>query len=157
MSLSIVNPLVLKDPGISVDSNYKYENDSSFNPCNITWIFYGTPYEHVVFNNGSIETKYGFEHSLGYIELVSNPDIKYDVLYGILINRVYSDLDDYTSDSDSDSDSNSVSDSNSKLEFEFKSEHMKNKRYLDSTEEINISVKLKRTNNYEYCYNYSKI
>lgn len=158
MSLSIVNPVKLKDPGINVDFNYKYENEPSFDPNNITWIFYGLPYEHIVFNDGSIKTKYGFEHSYGYIESVFNPDIKYDVLYGILINRVYSDLDldDYISDSDLDSNSNSNSRLKLKPKFklEFNHEHRKNKRYLDYTEEINKLVKFKRISNNEYEYDY---
>lgn len=102
--LSLINPANLKDPGIYVDSNLKFEKESTFNYENIKWIFYGNPYEHVVMSGGSVKTFYGLEHSWGYIESIENPDIKQDVIYGLLIDRVDSEYTDYDSDYDSDSD-----------------------------------------------------
>ena len=114
--LSIINPIELKETGINVDSQYRFEKEDLFNPKDITWVFYGNPYEHVIVDNSKIETKYGFEHSWGYIESIKNPNIKYDVLYGLLINRVDTDLDDDCLDSNSNS--NQVSNQNIDLELE---------------------------------------
>jgi hypothetical protein len=147
MSLSIINPATLKDIGINVDSNYKYENDELFNPNDVKWIFYGCPYEYIILNNGSIETKYGFEHSWGYIESISNPNIKYDILYGMLINRIDFDSDfdfDFDYDSDSESDSNIDSDN-------YKSKNNINKKYKIKKKKINILKGIKRTDNFEKC------
>ena len=155
MSLSIINPSTLKDLGINVDSNYKYENDELFNPNDVTWIFYGCPYEYIVLNDGSIETKYGLDHSWGYIESISNPNIKYDIIYGILINRI--DFD-YNSDSDSDSDTDSDSDSKYNLDANVVLEsNLKNKIYKITKKnkitkkQLNKLNYLKRKDNFEKC------
>lgn len=123
MTLSIINPVKLIDTGTNVDSNYKYEKEELFNPNDITWIFYGSPYEHIVLDNGNIETKYGFKHSCGYIESIKNSRIKYDILFGIIIDRI---------------DSNYISDSESESEIN-----------LESIKEINKSNKLKRKANFD--------
>ena len=134
MTLSIINPVKLKDIGINVDFKYRLDNEELFDPENITWIFYGLPYEHIIIDNGSVETKYGFSHSYGYIESITNSNIKFDVLYGMLINRINLNLDNYISDSDLD------------LESETKLKYKKN--YDNSIKEINKLDKLKRKDNF---------
>ena len=37
--LSIINLKILKDPGINVDSQYKYEKEKCFNSRKIAWKF----------------------------------------------------------------------------------------------------------------------
>lgn len=106
MQLSIINPVKLKDEGIYVDINHRLEKEDLFESNKIKWIFYGCPYEHIVSIDGNIESKYGFEHALGYIELIDEPYIKYDVLLGLLIQRIEIDID---FDSESDSESKSIS------------------------------------------------
>ncbi len=133
MQLSIINPNTLKDPGIKVDSQYRFDKEELFDNDNIKWIFYGEPYKHQVNSEGSVETKYGLEYSFGYIELIDNPNIKYDVIYGLLIERINSDLDNYLSDSESESD----------YEYNF---NKKNKK-----KRIDGLSKFYKTDNFENC------
>jgi hypothetical protein len=154
VTLSIINPADLKDPGIYVDSNYNYETEILFNPDDIKWMFYGSPYQHFILNGGGIKVKYGFKYSWGYIKSISNPNIKYDVIYGLLIDRIDSDLDiDYSSDSDFDFEP--------KSKFEFDNED--NEDYEDyDNNEVGTNTKLlytknkkidklKRTENFDKC------
>ena len=102
--LSLINPSQLKDPGIYVDNNLNFENETCYNPTQIKWIFYGIPYEHIIHLNGSIESKYGIEHSIGHVVSIENYDIKYDLLYGMWIERVEIINEEYFDISSSDSD-----------------------------------------------------
>lgn len=98
--LSIINPNSIVEPFIYVDENYVFENEFNFNESKIKWKFYGMPYEHIPMQDGSIQTKYGFEYALGYIKDICNLHLKYDLIYGQLIERLdiddaYDDYDDY--------------------------------------------------------------
>lgn len=93
MSLSLVNPDSIVDLGISVDSQYRFENEENFNPLDIKWKFFGSPREIVVYESGKVEILYGLEHAFGFIVSTENSYVIYDILYGLLIERVYSDYD----------------------------------------------------------------
>jgi hypothetical protein len=103
LKLSIVNPDELPEKSIDVDNEYRYRGEDNFNDKNIAWLFYGVPYYNKVEKGGSITQLYGFEYSFGYLVNTSNPEIMYDVIYGLLIKRLdlddsnwsYSDEDDY--------------------------------------------------------------
>lgn len=110
-NLKIINPKLLPEPGIFVDRNFKLKGENGFDN-NIQWIMYGNPYETIIDSEGRVSFKYGFAHSFGYIEYLTNPEIKYDVLMGLLIKRIDVDYDSGTS-----SDSNSYSDSVSYTEL----------------------------------------
>ncbi len=113
--LSIINPALLKDPGISVDSECRFEKEDKFNSDKVVWKFYGNPYCHKVLENGSIKTSYGFNHAWGYIECISDLSLKYDIIYGLMIKRI--DFDDELfdlSDSDSESDTEPTVELNNK-------------------------------------------
>ena len=114
--LSIINPDLIPDPGILVDGKNKFEMEFDFNKNDVQWIFYGNPYETIVNLNGSVESKYGFEHSIGYIESFLEPDIKYDVILGLLIKRIETD---YNSDSESDSESNLMNSKSESYQFDY--------------------------------------
>jgi hypothetical protein len=97
--LSLINPDTIEDLGISVDSDYRFQQEENFNPDKIAWKFYGSPREFIVYSDGQVEYKYGLNHSFGYIVSVLDCYIIYDVLYGLIIERVYSDYD-YTDEID---------------------------------------------------------
>ena len=135
MQLSIINPNKLKDPGIKVDSQYRFEKEELFDHDDVKWMFYGSPYKHKVIKGGEIETKYGFEYSFGYIELIDDPNIRYDVINGLLIIRIDSDLDNYLSESDLDSEYN----------FNYKKKNNKNVNRIDRLS------KFYKKDNFENC------
>ena len=105
LKLSIKNPDELPESSIQVDGSYRYRGEEYFDEKNISWLFYGQPYYNKVERCGSITQLYGFEYSFGYLVNTSNPEIMFDVIYGLLIKRLdlddsswsYSDDDDYKS------------------------------------------------------------
>ncbi len=103
VKLSIINPNTISEPYIYVDKYFIFEKEIDFNESKIEWKFYGMPYEHIPMSDGSVQTKYGFEYAFGYVENILNSDLRFDIIYGFLIERL--DIDD-TNENYSDSDSN---------------------------------------------------
>lgn len=91
--LSLINPDTIIDKGINVDSNYRLESENNFDSKNIKWKFFGSPREIAVYSDGSIDVLYGLDHSFGYIVSISDSNLVYDICYGLIIQRVYSDYD----------------------------------------------------------------
>jgi len=84
---------------IFVDEKYNFEKEKDFDSNNIKWKFYGDPYGdpcNIDFLTNSVK-KYGFNYSFGYIELIEDSNIKFDVYSGLLIKRLDSRYD-YDSD-----------------------------------------------------------
>lgn len=147
LSLSIINPSEIKDPGINVDSQYRFEEEELFEPNKIKWIFYGKSYEYITLENGNTEWKYGFNHALGHIESIDFPSVKYDVIHGMLIDRIESNLDDYITDSDTDTKKEN------NTEYKLKKNKLKKKNF----EECEIYVDENNNMDFESNYNSEKI
>jgi hypothetical protein len=125
--LTIINPNLLQDTGILLDMNWKLERESDFDENNTKWKLYGNPYETIIEPDGKVIVKYGFIHSIGYIELLENPEDKYDVILGLLIKRIDTDYDSY---SECESDYESDSESGLESEFDFLDMEIKTNHYF---------------------------
>jgi len=100
IGLSLINPESIKDPGINVDSHYRFEKEENFDPTDIKWKFFGSPREIAVYTDGTVDILYGMEHAFGYIVSLSDSYMVFDICHGLVIERVYSDYDyDDTDDS----------------------------------------------------------
>lgn len=157
MTLSIINPSELKEIGLNVDSQFVFEKEELFNPNDIAWIFYGQPYEHILLENGVREWKYGLNHSFGYIESFTNPEIKYDVVFGLLISRINSDLDNCISDTDSETESDVENYSNSNIKIKKNKIHNKLPHKKNNFKECEIYVDEFNYMDFESNYNKDKI
>jgi len=98
--LQLLNPKILKESEIYVDSKYNFENEQDFDSKNLVWIFYGNAYNYKLNNDGIYQINYGLNYSWGYLESLNNPNIKYDVIYGLLIPRINVSDDNYESSDD---------------------------------------------------------
>lgn len=85
-NLSIINPKNIKEDPLFLDKNFVFNFENDFNPNQIHWEFYGYP--------SDLTKKFvGFDYSLGYIISISNSNIKYGVIHGLIVEFVESDYD----------------------------------------------------------------